>query len=100
MLLGKVITIDGWSFECRLSLPKLTLVLARKTSTYGEKYSGVANIFIEDNNVNVEALHCDQFEISDNRCLRRFLKEQFQLHRFTFERFNKKLEKRTINRVI
>jgi len=90
-LQGHVFTQGGWTFEIKT-------MVARKVESYGEEFTGVASINITDGEPHIEALHCDDFTMTDYKDIRKFISNGLSFPTFQYSRYSSDLQRKKVNK--
>jgi hypothetical protein len=88
---GHVFTVDGWTFEIKS-------IIGRKVENYGEEYTGVTTINIADGVPHLEALHCDDFTMTDYKTLHKFVTKKLDFSTFQYSRYSSDLVRKDVKK--
>lgn len=90
-LAGHIFTIGEWDF-------KIKSMVARKVPFYGGEYVGVANVGVFAGIVHVEALHCDDFTMTDYKDIRCFIDKGLGFSTFEYSRYSSDLKRKQVQK--
>lgn len=90
ILEGHIFTQGDWTFEIKT-------MVARKVENYGEEFTGVANVNIVDGQAHVEALHCDDFTMTDYKNLVVF-GQKLGFSTFQYSRYSSDLKRKQVKK--
>lgn len=88
---GHVFTLNGWTFEIKS-------MIARKVEHFGGEFTGVANINIADGEPHIEALHCDDFTMSDYKTIHKLISKGLAFETFQYSRYSSDLVRKNVKK--
>jgi len=91
MWAGHIFHGKNWTFEIKL-------ITARKTSKFGEEFTGVTHINIADSKAHVEALHCDEFTKADYKELKAFITQTLAFNSYEYSRYCCDLQRKRVEK--